>query len=444
MAAGKTKSPPLSAAGVAIIGCGVVGARVAEALLKENALLKQRSGVRLELRHVIDKNPDAAKRAGIPPKLLRENLDAALADPGTQIVAELIGGLEPARTFVLKAIRAGKHVVTANKYLLAMHGREIFGAAKRAGVCVGFEASCGGAIPIIAALTQSLLANDISRIVGIVNGTCNYILTQMTQAGQPYAEALAGAQAAGYAERDPTFDVNGTDSAHKLAVLSGLAFGAQVPFEKIEVAGIDQLSDIDLKFAKEFGYVCKLLAIGEKTGESNGGGALSLRVQPTFVSDGHLLAAVHGSFNAISVTGHAAGETVYFGRGAGGKPTSSAVISDMLAIALGTLPVLFSRLPLMTHKREMAFVPSSQIVSRNYLRVMAMDVPGVMAQIANILSRHKISLAGINQHESKAGQSVPIVITTHEAKDGDIARAIAEIDQLKSITANTVRIRVLG
>ncbi len=247
------------------------------------------------------------------------------------------------------------------------------------------------------------------------------------------------AQAAGFAERDPTFDVNGTDSAHKLAILSSLAFGAEIPLEKIECTGIDTLSDIDLKFAKEFGYVCKLLAIGEKTDKG-----LSLRVHPTFVSADQMLANVHGSFNAIAVDGHAAGQTLYFGRGAGGKPTASAVVSDILDIAMGTAPLVFANLPLLTRKKPATFVPSSQIVSRNYLRVTALDVPGVMAQIANILSKHKISLAGINQHESKTGQSVPIVITTHEARDGDILKALTEIDALKSITADTVRIRVLA
>jgi homoserine dehydrogenase len=426
-------------AGVAIIGCGSIGAAVAEGLLKETALFKERAGVRVELRHVVVRNPANAKAAGVPGRLVTEDLERALKDEGTAVVVELIGGLEPARTMVLRALKAGKHVVTANKYLLAVHGREIFAAAKKAGRSVGFEASCGGAIPIVAALTQSLLANDISRVVGIVNGTCNYILTQMTQNGQGYAEALAGAQAAGFAERDPTFDVNGTDSAHKLAILSSLAFGAEIPLEKIGREGIDTLSDVDLKFGKEFGYVCKLLAIGEKTASG-----LSLRVHPTFVRNDQLLANVHGSFNAISVEGHMAGQTAYFGRGAGGKPTASAVISDVLDIALGTGPVLFAKLPLLTKKREAAFVATGETVSRNYLRVTALDVPGVMARITNILSGEGISLAGVTQHESRAGQAVPIVVTTHEAKEKAVAKAMAAIDGLKSITGKTMRIRVLG
>lgn len=426
------------ATGVAVVGCGVIGSSVAEALLKEGKLFEQRAGVTLTLRHVVERDVERAKKAGMPAKWITPDFDVVLKDKQTDIVVELIGGLEPARTFVLKALKAGKHVVTANKYLLAMHGAEIIAAAKKAKRCVQFEASCGGAIPIIAALTESLLANDINKIVGIVNGTCNYILTQMTQNGQSYADALAGAQAAGFAERDPTFDVNGTDTAHKLAILSSLAFGAEVPFEKIERTGIDTLSDVDLKFAKELGYVCKLLAIGEKTPKG-----LSLRVHPTFVSTSHMLGAVHGSFNAISVYGHAAGQTLYYGRGAGGKPTSSAVIADIIDIAMGTAEVLFSKLPVLVKKQKVAFVPSSEIMSRNYLRVTALDVPGVLANITNILSKHGISLAAINQHESKAGQPVPIVITTHEAKDGDIAKAISQIDQLKQITANTVRIRVM-
>ncbi len=442
------------AVGVAVVGCGVIGSAVCAALLLEGGtrgLLRRRSGVTVMLRHVVERDQVKAAEAGIPRKVMTADFGRVLTDPATQVVVELIGGLEPARTFVLQALRAGKHVVTANKYLLAVHGREIFAAAKRAGRCVQFEASCGGAIPIIGALTESLLANEITRVVGIVNGTCNYILTQMTRNGESYADALAGAQAAGFAERDPTFDVNGTDSAHKLAILSSLAFGVDVPLEEIEVSGIDRLCDVDLRFAKEFGYVCKLLAIGEKVdargeggGAGAGEGALSLCVHPTFVKNDQLLANVHGSFNAISVAGHAAGETVYFGRGAGGKPTSSAVISDILEIGLGTAPLLFARLPLLTKKAPGAFVARREAASRNYLRVTALDVPGVMGRVANILSGHGISLAGINQHESQAGAAVPIVIMTHGVKEGDVAEAMKEIDALEGITARTVRIRVLG
>jgi len=425
--------------GIAILGCGTIGSAVADMLLHESAHLRTRSGQTLVLRHVVELSRERVQAAKIPERIWTDKLDVALADKNTQIVIELIGGLEPARSFVLKALKAGKHVVTANKYLLAVHGREILAAARRAKRCVAFEASCGGTIPIILALTKGLIANDITRVVGIVNGTCNYILTQMTQHGQSYADALRGAQAAGYAEANPTFDVNGTDSAHKIAILSSLAFGAEIPFDVVERSGIDTLQDTDLKFAKELGYVCKLLAIGEKAD-----GGLSLRVHPTFVSDDQLLANVSGSFNAISVYGHASGQTLYYGRGAGGKPTASAVLADVIDIAMGTAPLLFEKLPSLAHKKKMRFVPSSEIMSRNYLRIAALDKPGVMARIAQILSRHKISIAAITQHEAKAGESVPIVVMTHEAKDGNIAKAVKEIDQLADITANTVRIRVLN
>ena len=433
--------------GIAILGCGTIGSAVADLLLNEKAHLKARSGCTLELRHVVDLDEARVLAAGVPKKLYTNSVDTALADKNTHIVIELIGGLEPARTFVLRALKSGKHVVTANKYLLAVHGHEIIAAAKKANRAVMFEASCGGTIPIILALTKGLLANDISRVVGIVNGTCNYILTQMTQHGQSYADALKGAQAAGYAEANPTFDVNGTDSAHKIAILSSLAFGAEVPFDTVERTGIDTLSDIDLKYAKELGYVCKLLAIGEKhpgSALSTKHSGLSLRVHPTFVSQSHLLANVNGSFNAISVTGHASGETLYYGRGAGGKPTASAVLADVIDIAMGTAEILFANLPALSQKKKVAFIPSSQIISRNYLRITALDVPGVMAQIAKILGDHSISIAAITQHEAKSGQPVPVVVMTHEAKAGDITTAITKIDALKTITAPTVRIRVLS
>jgi len=425
--------------GIALLGAGKIGSAVADMLLNESGLLRRRSGQTLELRHVVEKYPERITAVKIPPRLLRPTIDAVLKDSQTQIVIELIGGLEPARTFVLQALKAGKHVVTANKYLLAIHGPEIFAAAKRAKRCISFEASCGGAIPIILALTKGLLANDIHRLVGIVNGTCNYILTQMMRSGQSYGDALAGAQAAGFAEADPTLDVNGTDSAHKIAILAGLAFGAEVPISAVDISGIDTLQDADLKYGKELGYACKLLAIAEKID-----GGISLRVHPTFVPADQPLASVNGSFNAISVFGHAAGHTMYYGRGAGPKPTASAVLADVIDVAMGTAPLLFAQLPLLTRRAKLKIVPTRQIVARNYLRITALDLPGVLAQITAILGHHGISIAAVVQHQSNAGQYVPVVITTHEAQDGAMAEAVAKIDQLKSIRGNTVRIRVLG
>lgn len=430
--------------GVSFLGCGTVGSAVADMTLNETRLLAARSGVTLELRHVLVRDLSKKRGTDVPAKYLTTEINDILKDKQTQIVVELMGGLEPARVFVLAALKAGKHVVTANKYLLAIHGKEIFAAAKRADRCVAFEASCGGAIPIIGALTRGLLANDISRVTGIVNGTCNYILTQMTRNGQSYAAALAGAQAAGYAEPDPTLDVNGTDSAHKLAVLAGLAFGVEVPFDQVEISGIDQLQDTDLKYGKELGYVCKLLAIGQKIEQPGGKAGVSLRVHPTFVPSDAPIANVHGPFNAITVEGHAAGQTLYYGRGAGPKPTASAVLADVLDVAIGTAPLAFRQLPMLTHRSKAEIVPSSEVTSRNYLRITALDVPGVMAKITKILGDHAISIAAIVQHEANAGQPVPIVCMTHEAKDGDVTAAIKKIDGLNVVTAPTVRIRVLA
>ncbi len=433
-----------SSVGVSFLGCGTVGSAVADMTLHETELLAARSGVTLELRKVLVRDMKKKRGTDVPEKYLTTDIDDILKDDKTQIVIELMGGLEPARTFVLAALKNGKHVVTANKYLLAIHGKEIFAAAHKADRCVAFEASCGGAIPIIGALTRGLLANDISRVTGIVNGTCNYILTQMTRNGQSYAAALAGAQAAGYAEPDPTLDVNGTDSAHKLAVLASLAFGVDIPFDQVEIQGIDQLQDTDLKHGRELGYVCKLLAIGQKIERKGAAPAISLRVHPTFVPLESPIANVHGPFNAITVEGHAAGQTLYYGRGAGPKPTASAVLADVFDVAIGTAPVMFKQLPMLTHRAKADIVPSSEVHSRNYLRITALDVPGVMAKVTSILGDSGISIAAIVQHESNAGQPVPVVCMTHEAKDGDVSAAIKKIDALPVVTAPTVRIRVLA
>jgi len=424
--------------GVAILGCGTVGGAVAQMLIKENPLLEKRSGESLELRHIFVRDMGRYRKKFKDPSILTTQADRIFSDPETKIVIELIGGIEPAKTLILKAIKAGKHIVTANKHLLALHGVEIFQAAQKAGVSVNFEASCGGAIPIILALTRGLIANDITRVVGIVNGTCNYILSQMTASGQSYGDALRGAQEAGFAEADPTMDVSGMDSAHKLAILASIAFGVQVPLNKIDVTGMNDIEDEDLRYGKELGYVCKLLAIGEK---SEAG--ISLRVHPTFVPAEHLLASVSGSFNAISVTGHAAGQTIYYGRGAGGNPTASAVLADVIDAAMGTASILFNQSPLLTRRKPVELLPIKNVVSRHYLRMTALDEPGVMHQITGALGRNGISLAAVVQHESRAGEYVPLVVTTHEARDGAVTKAVEQIDRLKCVSGRPIRIRVL-
>lgn len=423
--------------GVAILGCGTVGSAVAEMLLKEKALLKKRSGRTFELRHILVR--DAARvRPGIPKQLFTTDADRILGDPDVNIVVELIGGLEPAQALITKALSAGKRVVTANKHLLALHGVEVFRAARRAKSSVCFEASCGGAIPIVMALARGLVANDIDRIIGIVNGTCNYILTQMSTGGQTYTQALAGAQAAGFAEPDPSMDVRGTDSAHKLAILAALAFGVQVPFGKIQIQGIDSLDAVDLSYGRELGYVCKLLAIAEKIKDG-----VSLRVHPAFVPRQHLLASVSGSFNAISVFGHASGQTLYYGRGAGGRPTASAVLADIVDSAMGTADVLFRELPALGKRKPAVVVPPRAVVSRHYLRMQALDRPGVMHKITGVLGKNGISLAAVAQHESRAESYVPLVVMTHEASDGSIGNALVELNRLSCIRGQVAHLRVI-
>ncbi len=423
---------------IGLLGCGTVGSTVAEMLLTERALMEKRSGQRLALKRILIRDSAKSRNNSIPGSLFTTNPDDILNDPEIKIVVEVMGGVEPAKTLSMRAIKLGKLLVTANKHLLALHGAEIFRAAAKAGSCVCFEASCGGAIPIVLALTRGLVANEIDQVVGIVNGTCNYILSEMSSTGKSYATALAEAQAAGYAEPDATLDVTGGDSAHKLAILASLAFGVHVPFEQIHVSGINTIDDMDLRFGRELGYVCKLLAIAEKHGHG-----ISLRVHPTFVPQKHLLANVNGSFNAIAVVGHASGQTIHYGRGAGGRPTASAIIADIVEAAMGTAPLLFKQLPLLTRRSAARIVPMHDVTSRHYLRMMVDDKPGMLHQITGILGKRGISLAAMVQHEAHEDQFVPLVIMTHEAPDGKVTEAVAKINRLRGIRSHTRHIRVI-
>ncbi len=322
--------------GTAVIGCGTVGGGTAALLARELTELNKRNGTSLSLRYVVDRNHAHARELGIPEDLLETDYTKALSDPEVGIVVELVGGTSIARTITEEALRAGKHVVTANKALLAHHGAELFALAREMGVSIGFEASCAGGIPIVKALLDGLSANRIESLYGIVNGTCNYILSAMTQRGQTYAEALAEAQADGLAEADPTLDVSGMDSAHKLTLMSALAFQKQVSLDSIPAEGIDGLQALDVQAGQELGFTIKLLAIAQNRSDG-----ISLRVRPAFIPTGHPLAWVSGPFNAVSVYGSAVGHTLYYGRGAGASPTASAVVSDIVSAAQGVLPALF-------------------------------------------------------------------------------------------------------
>jgi homoserine dehydrogenase len=423
--------------GIALIGCGTVGSGVARLLLERPERLSARAGRPLMLRHVVVRDPDRPRGVALPPGALTTNLRAALADPSVGVVVELVGGTAWAKQAVLDSLAAGKHVVTANKALLARHGAEVFDAARRAGRAVAFEASVGGGIPIIAALSQSLAANQVSAIQGILNGTCNFILTGMSRHGRSYAEALAEAQARGYAEADPTLDVDGSDAAHKLAILAHIAFGISVPVEAIDRRGIAGMHDTDIRYARELGYTIKLLAEAWLDGRE-----LALHVSPVLLRHETPLAQVRGAYNAVNVVGDAVGDTLYYGQGAGQMPTASAVLADVIDLAVGRAQRTFQTQRLWSGDTSGVVLRSSASVrSRFYLRVVVADEPGVLADIARELAKHGISISSVIQHEAleeHEGQAVPLVIMTHPALTGDFRAAVASIDALRTAVAPSV------
>ena len=428
---------------IAIAGCGTVGGAVAELILKDGKTLAERAGVDLKLKYIVDLDFTHARSLKLDSALYTENLDAVLADPEVSIVVELIGGTTIAREVTKKILKAGKHVVTANKALLAHHGGELLAMARERGVSVAFEASCGGGIPIIRAFYDGLIANKIDAFYGIVNGTCNFILTSMIRSGSTYHDALKTAQERGLAEADPTLDVSGGDTAHKLAILAALAFGKNIDFEKIPVEGIDTLESIDVGFGAELGYVMKLLAVAQRLDEG-----ISLRVRPSFISSDHPLAWISGPFNAVSVYGNNVGHTMYYGRGAGGSPTASAVAADIVAIASGAYSEYFDRITIGREGTEAAVqLPMERLTSRYYLRVTVADKPGVFAQLARILVDHGISISSVLQkelpEESDSSGVVPVVITTHTANEGNVRDALAEIDGLDFCVSPSVCINII-
>lgn len=429
--------------GVAMVGCGTVGCATGTLLTRDAELLTARCGLALQLKHIVDVDFTGARKAGLSEELFTPELDTALSDPSVGVVVELVGGTTTARTIVERAVRAGKHVVTANKALMAHHGAVLCALARRHGVCIAFEASCAGGVPIIRALTGGLLANRVDALYGIVNGTCNYILTAMTQRGQSYTDALAIAQQRGLAEADPALDVEGDDSAHKLAILASLAFGQRIDFSAISVTGIDSLQLCDVRYGQELGYTIKLLAIATRQDDG-----LSLKVSPAFIHTEHPLAWVSGSFNAISVYGHTTGHTMYYGRGAGGMPTASAVVADLIGVAMGTSPIEFARLRVWPDLTPPAVqLPITAVRSQFYIRVTCDDHPGVLARIATVLSDHGISVLSILQHEPPTGAGahvVPLIIATHEAQYANVAAAMGEVNLLDSVEAPCVCIPIVN
>ena len=423
---------------VALVGLGTVGQGVAKILLENKAPLAERAGIRLELTRVCDVDIKTPRDVRVPGALLTTELETILNDPEIEIAVELVGGCSVAGDIVRRCLKAGKHVVTANKALLAEHGGELFQLARKQNRCISFEAACAGGIPLVAALRDQLVANRISALYGIVNGTCNYVLTQMTQEGKSYARALGEAQDAGFAEADPTLDVDGTDSAHKLAILAALAFRTGIAYDAIAAEGIDGIDVADLRYGGELGYVMKLLAIGVKEVEG-----ISLRVHPAFISKKDLLARVSGAFNAVSVYGDAVGHSLFYGRGAGRMPTASAVVADLVDVATGNAARRFASLGFLAEKSdEQQFLPVEKTHSRYYIRVSALDKPGTFARIAGILGENRISISAVVQHE--IGQEwVPVVITTHLAAQGDVQSALTAVEGLDVVQDRPVCIRIV-
>lgn len=426
---------------IGIVGFGTVGNGVAKILQDNSDNIAAKTGLRLELARVVDIDTESARPVQLPAGVLTSDLDALINDETIDIGVELVGGTGIAKDIQLRMLKAGKDVVTANKALLAEHGAELYRTARQNGRCIAFEASCAGGIPIIGVLRSGLAANNIEGMYGIVNGTCNYILSSMSAKNEEFAAALKEAQDKGYAEADPTLDINGGDSAHKLAILASIAFGYEIKLEDIYVEGIESVSKDDLRFGGEMGYVLKLLAIGKCESD----GKVSLRVHPSFIAEDHPLAKVSGSFNAISVFGDAVGQVTLLGRGAGMMPTASAVAADIIDAAMGNSGNTFEHLNLRPREEIREFIePIGNVTNRFYIRIMCKDQPGVIAKWSRILSDHEISISGAIQHEGRGpDNTVPIVIATHPTKDRNVAAAMEDLKKLDVIGGQPVCIRIV-
>ena len=424
---------------VGLIGMGTVGTGVAKILLEKDSTLLEKLDCVPVLKGIADSNPDVKSKLNLSPEILFTNdAKVLLNNPGIQVVVELIGGINPAKEIIMASLEKGKDVVTANKMLLALHGSELFSKARQHGKSISFEASVGGGIPIIAALRDGFIANRIESIFGIVNGTTNYILTKMAKEHVKYSDALAEAQKLGYAEKDPTMDVEGIDSSHKLAILARVGFGVDIDFKSIYHEGISSVDLADIWYAHELGYTLKLLAIAKKA-ENN----IELRVHPTLLPHDHPLSSVNGVFNAICVKGSAVGETMLYGRGAGQMPTASAVVADLVDVALGRAGITFNAMKTFSGRCERAPIANIlQIKTRYYLRFSVVDKPGVLAKISGILGNYEISIASVIQHKAKENGNVPLVMMTHLAEEGNLQKALTEIKRLDVIKDHTKFLRV--
>ena len=426
---------------IAIVGFGTIGTGAAKILLEDADYIEAKTGIRLALARVVDIDTKSKRKVSLPQGILTDNLNSVLEDKSIEIGVELVGGTKAAKDIQLKLLAAGKDVVTANKALLAEHGNELYTAAHKADKCIAFEASCAGGIPIISAIRTGLAANKIQAIYGIVNGTCNYILSSMTKNNTQFADALKQAQEKGYAEADPNLDINGSDSAHKLAILASIAFGYEIIPDDIYVEGIENIDISDIHYGREMGYTLKLLAIGERLN----GDRIFLRVHPCFISSNNALARADGPFNAVSIFGHAAGQIMFYGRGAGMMPTASAVVADIIEVAMGNSKKLFKHLKLeLRNKIKNCIGKIDEMVSRFYIKLKVVDKPGVFAQICTILANKDISLSGVLQHEEhNTNNVVPAVVITHQTQQKKITAALADLGRLDIVKDNPVCIRIV-
>jgi homoserine dehydrogenase len=437
------------AVGVGLIGFGTIGKGVVKVLQRNAAIIEQRLGFPLRLVRIADLDLETDRGVDLTGVRFDADAEALIDDPDVAIVVELIGGYDHARRLILRSIEAGKHVATANKALLALHGAEIFSAAAKRGVDVAFEASVAGGIPILRSIREGLVANRIESLHGIMNGTTNYVLTQMEASGEPQHEVVKRAQQLGYAEADPSFDLDGIDAAHKLTLLAAMAFGAELTFKEIPTEGIGGLEPVDFEAADEFGFRIKLLGIAKSHGDPDGGDPqrIEARVHPTLIPKTSLLASVDGAMNAVAVTGDAVGPTLFYGAGAGELPTASAVVADLVEIAREIRRGAAGRVAPLSYLpealRPVALVPLGELEGRAYLRFTALDRPGVLGRIAGELGGHGIGIESVFQKgRGSEGSSVPVVVLTHPAREARLRAALERIDAMPDVTAPTRLVRI--
>jgi homoserine dehydrogenase len=428
---------------VGLIGFGTVGSGVVKILQNNAALIARRVGRSVVLAKIADLDVTTDRGVTVPPEILTTNVKDILDDPQIDIVVELIGGHEPAKRFILQALSSKKGVVTANKALLADHGEEVFEAAFKAQADLGFEASVGGGIPIIRSLSEGLAGNRLTSMTGIMNGTSNYILTRMTNEGRDFSDILKEATREGYAEADPSLDIDGVDAAHKLVIMVNLAYGTPVPMSAVYTEGISKISTVDIAFARELGFTIKLLGIAKCQEQ-----VIEARVHPTLVPAESPIAQVNGVYNAIHLVGDAVGDIVLYGQGAGSLPTASAVVGDIIDLARNRMHGSFSRVPATSFQWEsrqaLAIKPMAEIESRYYLRCMVKDEPSVLSTISGILGKHGISISSVLQKERKQGQPVPLVILTHRSIERGLQSALQEINALSIVSEPTTLLRMEG